>query len=534
MRLRLPGFVCGFVFVGLVLTSDSSQITPLQPVPEKAKIPAETIAYTGHGMLFDAEMKQIKLDSPLVAEIQDSMIDDILNASAGALPEATASKIQHARELLHSQELNADETVMVKSGIIEHLLQGAPEELTSKYRWRNQALASRYLDYMDRNFERNPELSARLRPEILELLPQIGPAAVGDTAYMADCRARGVPIPPPWAESGTAWQLQGTLTQNLLAPGDFAAVWTYSDPSVRGACIALPRGSGSFGSAAGIICQSATTGHACFWDNKLKTDPAQQFIGWRGLRLVISDLRDGSDLNENCTGCHRGNNVFLISPDDPTWAKLMRGPLSGPLTGTFTTQVETSSDNQGGHPRYIPVSTTPPRPGWTNPFAAGGCAGACHELPPNFIVQQANLIGLLMPPNCALPSTTDPTGCYTPRPRISRPMSISFGSVPQKDIRTRIMRISNVGSANLSVSIPASPPPPPGQPRSGFFWSAFADVIPPGQGRDVVVEFTPRAEGPFIRSLSVASNDLASPHSVRLSGRGLPLRGENGGPIHPQ
>jgi hypothetical protein len=522
MRLRLAGFMCGFVFVGLALMGDSSQITPIQAAPEKTQNPAETIAYTGHGMLFDAELKQIKLDSPLIAEIQDSMMDEVLKAYAGDLPEATASKVKRAQELLNSRQLNTDETVLVKSGVIDLLLRDAPKELITKYGWRNNALVSRYLDYMDRNFERSPELSPRLRPEILELLPQFGPTAAGDTNYMADCRARGVPIPPPWAESGTDWQLQGTLTQNLLDPGGFAAVWTYSDPSVRGACIALPRGDGSFGSAAGIICQSATTGHACFWDNKLRTDPAQQFIGWRGLRLVISELRDGSDLNENCTGCHRGNNVFLISPDDPTWAKLLRGPLSGPVTGTFTTQVETSSDNQGGHPRYIPVSTTPPRPGWENPFTAGGCAGACHELPPNFIVQQANLIGLLMPPNCALPSTTDPIGCYTPRPRISRPASISFGSVPQQDIRTRIMRISNVGSANLSVSIPASPPPPPGQPLSGFFWSAFAAVIPPGQGRDVVVEFTPRAEGPFIGSVSVSSNDLGSPHSVRLSGRGLP------------
>jgi hypothetical protein len=212
-----------------------------------------------------------------------------------------------------------------------------------------------------------------------------------------------VPIPPDWAESGTPWVLQGTLTQNLLQPGEYAAVWTYSDPSTRGACIALPRGNGSVGTLNGFICQSATTGHACFWDNKRRG--SADAVGWRDLRLVISELQDGSNLakEENCTACHRGNNVFLISPDDPTWSKVLRGPLSGPSTGTFTTQVETSSDNQGGHPRYIPITTLPPRSSWENPFAPGGCAGACHELHlGNFSVPQP------MPPTC----NTAPGGCY--------------------------------------------------------------------------------------------------------------------------
>jgi hypothetical protein len=229
------------------------------------------------------------------------------------------------------------------------------------------------------------------------------------TAYVADCRAHSVPIPPDWAETGTPWVLQGPLTQNLLEPGEFAGVWTYSDPSARGACIALPRGTGNSGSLAGIICQSATTGHACFWDNKLRSDPGQQPIGWSGVRLVISQLHDGTSLSENCTSCHRGNNVFLISPDDPTWAKVLRGPLSGPSTGTFTTQVEKSSDEQGGHPRYIPITTLPERPGWQNPFASGGCAGACHEF---HALPVANPIPTPMPPDCARPSTTDPSRCY--------------------------------------------------------------------------------------------------------------------------
>lgn len=235
-----------------------------------------------------------------------------------------------------------------------------------------------------------------------------------DTPYMAHCRAQGVPIPPDWAETGTAWELQGNLRtgSNLLQPGQDAFVWTYTDPLVRGACIALPRGSGASESLAGIICQSATTGAACFWDNRRRdnANPLRQMptLGWRGQTLIISELKDATNLTELgsgvCTNCHRGNNVFLISPDDLTWGNVLRGPLVTTPGSTFTTRVEASSDNTGGKPRYVPITSLagqPPRPNWVNPFSAVGCAGACHENPP---VVPGNDFGTpaSMPPICAM------------------------------------------------------------------------------------------------------------------------------------
>ena len=130
--------------------------------------------------------------------------------------------------------------------------------------------------------------------------------------------------------------------------------------------------------------------------------PGEQFLGWSGMTLVISNLKDGSNLESACTDCHHGNNVYLISPDDPTWAKVLRGPLDGPSTGTFTTRVEASTDNAGGHPRYIPVSG---QDGWLNTFssATGSCT-TCHEQPRVGAVSA-------MPPACA-GSPPDPSRCY--------------------------------------------------------------------------------------------------------------------------
>ena len=201
----------------------------------------------------------------------------------------------------------------------------------------------------------------------------------GDTDYMAFCRSRRVPIPPNWAELGTAWILHGNLASgtNLLRPGEDAFVWTYSDPVRRGACFALPRGGAG---QAEIICQSATTGRACFWDNKLRADGTNAPIfDWRGGTVLrISELQDGSNLGENCTACHRGDNVFLMSPDDPTWANVLRGPTLG---RTFTTSVESSSDMRDGFPRYVPVTYPARRPNWDNTYSTRGCGLKCHENP---------------------------------------------------------------------------------------------------------------------------------------------------------
>ncbi len=85
-------------------------------------------------------------------------------------------------------------------------------------------------------------------------------------------------------------------------------------------------------------------------------------IPWNSERLVIRELQDGDNrVNEEeaCVKCHTGNNVFLMSPDDPVWGRVMRGPLR---LGTFTTRIESSPGNPDLNARYTPVGTR-----WVNP-----------------------------------------------------------------------------------------------------------------------------------------------------------------------
>lgn len=247
-------------------------------------IPAKRIAYSGHGLLFDRHMKQIKLDQQVLEEMQDSILAEIAKTKYKKSTE-TESAIAAAEDLLQSKKLTNNEIVLLKSGMTNKLLLDAPATLRNEYLWRSQAL---FRNYWNIDIGNHRKISQGLL-ELLRKLGLFGPNRGTPTSYMSDCRAHQVPIPPDWAETGTSWVNQGRLETNLLAPGAPAYVWTYSDPDRRGACIALPRGGGEEGSLAGIICQSATTGHACFWDNKKRTAPAE-VLGWAGKRLVISEL----------------------------------------------------------------------------------------------------------------------------------------------------------------------------------------------------------------------------------------------------
>ena len=256
-------------------------------------------------------------------------------------------------------------------------------------------------------------------------------SVTSDGNYLEACRQKSVPIPPDWKQASSEWEPHGNLRTILLTPNtldqapvdqtSFASVWSYAPPQGRGACIALGRNSGSFQ----IICQSATTGHACFWSN----DASSPSTGWNPetTEVRISSLHDPdqgfSPGTAPCTECHRGNNAFLYAPDDPTWATVLRPEHRRP---TFTTRVEQSM-HQGQltfgaitttYPRFIPIGGK--AVALLNPLpTATGCSGSCHELHVEIFKKNHTVEGYVriprpMGPNCAQNSPPDdPTkNCY--------------------------------------------------------------------------------------------------------------------------
>lgn len=256
---------------------------------------------------------------------------------------------------------------------------------------------------------------------------------VAEGNYLESCRAKGVPIPPDWKSFSLEWQSHGHLNTILLTPNtadevpadeiNFAYIWSYAPPQGKGACIALGRNGGTFQ----VICQSATTGYACFWSN----DPIASDTKWtpETTEVRIASLHDPvqgfAPGTVACTECHRGNNAFLVAPDDPTWATVLRSKDQRPR---FTTRVE-QSPQQGRflfdspvktYPRFVPIGgkAVP----LSNPLPTiAGCSGACHEAHYEILEKNHTPDGYVriprpMGPNCVRGSPPDdPTGnCYQP------------------------------------------------------------------------------------------------------------------------
>lgn len=345
---------------------------------------------SGHGVLFDAEGRRVILKDAEIEPIQNELLKAALEAQPD--PKLSPELSSKLKEFGASVEPNlAIQSKPLDASFVRHMLILAqanrlPDAQRSDIVWRAQYI-------LNHHFLRGRRLEDLISQPLLldwNRIREILANAL-QTSYMTDCRNAGVPVPPNFSITGSAWTRQGQLSQNILSPGNVAEVWTWAPPSGRGACVALPRRSGSTpgspATVAGVICQSATTGNACFWDNLDRT--TLQRIQWDVQPLKINQLQDGSNLAENCTNCHQGNNVYLVAPDDPTWCRLLRGgkPGSGCAApggadaANLTLRVEAAVNTVpvGGvlHPRYLPLSGTPARAGWVNNETAG-CGGTCH------------------------------------------------------------------------------------------------------------------------------------------------------------
>lgn len=352
--------------------------------------PATMIAYAGHGQYFDHLARPIKVDDKLILTMETSMSGQL--AENAQLEDSEAALLKDAQAYALSGELKPAYAALLQGAVTSRLMQFANKAQLAKLEWRHRLLMRHYTHLtIDKRWVRI--YPVRLR----SILDYLGPWVViqPSTDYVARCRADNVPIPPQWSEANpNGWVHHGLLAQNLLSPGAIAHLWTWADPHQEGGCIMLPRGNG-VGGLAGTICQSKTSGRACFWDNKDRTTGA--VLGWSNVTLNVNQMQDGDMLAENCTGCHRGNNVFLISPDDPTWALALRPAPGSAIGSTFTTNIASTIT------RYTPISN---QSGWANQ-SGSQCLG-CHERPTVGFTSQPSP----MPPACAGGSTSDPSACY--------------------------------------------------------------------------------------------------------------------------
>jgi len=205
--------------------------------------------------------------------------------------------------------------------------------------------------------------------------PGKGPAADAPSPYMKACKDAGVPLPPKWPDS--AWKRRlPDLPKEKTFDSDLPTTEVWVAETDLGVCYALPRKTvdGEIKNL-GMICQGKKTGKACFWDN-IAADTGNQITG-KDITLDPAKIRDGSNLAENCTECHRGDNVFLITPK----TALDLSP-DEEMLGKRKTDVDT--------PPYEPLSGGRKDQVWENPVRGKGdkLTGSgegcqfCHSIPP--------------------------------------------------------------------------------------------------------------------------------------------------------
>lgn len=385
---------------------------------------------TGHGVLYDSEGHRVNLGPDEIIALQKEMLEaaradvDSFRAKDPELEKATAQMAEIAaliEDNIGSGGLDEFDQFLLHHFLIRSYALQMQAEFRSLYLWRT--------DYLVNNLRglniaeiKNPRV-LRIRDLLEDWVRDFDGVLRITTAYMRDCANEGVPVPPDFALTGTAWTRQGALTINMLQPGNRADLYTWADPNRRGACVALPRYTASGGGGlAGIICQGAQTGKACVWDSKWAGSGAR--VEWEtGVTMPINRLMSRTELPA-CSDCHLGNNVYLVAPDDAAWCKLLRGGAAGAVCGTmdganagnFTLQVEGNvrQVNAGGlqQSRFQWVNPGMAGADWNNQ-AGAGCGGACH------LAGNASFVNRFPPnppvPNPPVPAPTQqmPPACGT-------------------------------------------------------------------------------------------------------------------------
>lgn len=318
---------------------------------EAASADVDRIAVAYHGLLLDADLKEIKFDVPLIAAMQTSLMERLL---AEAEPKVQ-SEIKLLRLEAEENGFGTEDMVLANNGILGSLLEQSAEKLRARYDWRYRMVRAQSWQIID----------ISIRPEVLEWLRNNGldtggiPAEGNPAAYVAQCRAESVPTPPEFPSEH--WIDGGPLERRFdFLYGD-STVHVHTYTSGDGVCYALPRPDRGL---LGIICQSQRTGKACFYDNMRATGGNR--IDWTRDTMSAWEVRNGNDLGEVCTDCHRGGNAFIIHPG----SALQQPGVNTEPRVRYTPIGSSSFVNPG--PLALPALN--------DPESQGSCE-ECHEIP---------------------------------------------------------------------------------------------------------------------------------------------------------
>jgi hypothetical protein len=296
-------------------------------------------AGVGHGNLYDASGAVVKLTPERIAQAQRWYSDHLRRF----LPAADRRAVEmEERAMRRGARFSKQEQVLANQRVLDAIASRLPADFADHQMRGVVAL----LGYRVRSDVADRQRPIVLRPDFTDRLARLRvlPRAMGNPAmlvttnsgqaYIDECRNNRVPIPPPINQmdpAGTSgWKIEGELPANLQfierTPAE-VRVFTSAD----GMCIALPRYRTGTNKTVvfldGVICQSRVTSKVCFWDNQMNgagfdfganeripigvpdtsIDPAGRY------QAGGNELLGGS--GGVCTGCHAGENAYIVHPD---------------------------------------------------------------------------------------------------------------------------------------------------------------------------------------------------------------------------
>ena len=255
----------------------------------------EPIASIGHGAFFDQEGKEITLTTEFVARAQAWYRNKLLSGLDAAKREEFAG---FEKELNEGVQANGQDRLIFQQRSLEWLAENSPDlndggRTLGKLRALEYALNWKLPDREDaireegrEEFRPDPELEKRLQlPQFIPISAEARSVTVNSgQAYINECTANGVPIPPPIGQLDPAglsgWKTQGFIPTGIQfigqtggpSPAEIRTFQVLPPSPQEGMCIALPRYTNTMRTTValdGVICLGRISSKVCFWDNQM-------------------------------------------------------------------------------------------------------------------------------------------------------------------------------------------------------------------------------------------------------------------------
>jgi hypothetical protein len=368
----------------------------------------EPIAYVGHGGLFDQSGKQITVTLEFVAKAQDWYRNKLVSRLPTDRKAAFDQFRKNFNDLVKLSSPTQDEQTrlvvqqysldwLIANSNVDVRTAGKLKALKSALRWKLPRRDNVKDFKFGQEFKLNPDIQNKISsPELgLHRMSRLFAATTNlGQAYIDECRAADVPIPPPIGQLDptglTGWKSQGFIpTNQQFIVGTPAEVRTFQSFSPVGLCVALPRyADDALTTVAldGVICMGQTSSKVCFWDNQMSGN-AFEFDSGTRIPIGVPDLSINPDglyqaggfellggSGGVCTDCHAGQNPYNIHPMadlNPIGGGPLMGDLNAPPLSLPTFSVA----------RYDPLVAA----AWpqnqlsqTQPYVPASCSG-CHR-----------------------------------------------------------------------------------------------------------------------------------------------------------